>query len=241
MKNRKWMWHLLIALLIFITLSPPAYGDIFWESIITTKGMPVGLPGNLPPQMLAQFNKTDTAKNYLTSSASRTDTSDGIMIMDFDTKTMYQLNTKDKTYTKVNMMSVMTSPFGKGMVKGMTDDMKITPSNETKTIAGYKCIKYNVTMMGSDSEYWLSKDVKGYSEFRSLGKKMEDLFLKNPSLRQTCMASMAGKLDGFPVQTVINVMGMTTTTTLKSIEEKPLGKDLFKVPKGYKLIGLPGK
>jgi hypothetical protein len=33
-------------------------------------------------------------------------------------------------------------------------------------------------------------------------------------------------------------MGTTTTTTLKAIEEKSLSKDLFKVPKGYKLLDL---
>ncbi len=49
---------------------------------------------------------------------------------------------------------------------------------------------------------------------------------------------MAGKWDGFPVQTVMKVMGITTTTTLKTIEEKALSKDLFEIPKGYKMLDL---
>jgi hypothetical protein len=48
------------------------------------------------------------------------------------------------------------------------------------------------------------------------------------------MGGMSGK-EGFPVQTVSNVMGMKTITTLKKIEKKSLSKTLFKVPGGYKL------
>ncbi len=236
MKNRKWMWCLPLALLAFFAVSPVAYGDLYWESVVVTKGVPTGMPKNLPKQVLDQFNKTETVKNYLTSNASRTDTSDGIMIMDLDTMTMYQLNTTDKTYTKVNMMSLMDNEMARGLMKGITQDMKITPANETKKIAGYGCKKYNVTMMGSTSEYWLSKDVEGYKEFRVLGKKMEKMVENNPGLKQMSAASMAGNLDGFPVQTVINVMGMTTTTTLKSIVEKALSKDLFMMPNDYKLL-----
>jgi hypothetical protein len=33
-------------------------------------------------------------------------------------------------------------------------------------------------------------------------------------------------------------MGITTTTTLKTIEEKALSKDLFEIPKGYKMLDL---
>ncbi len=236
MKNRKWMWCLPLALLAFFAVSPVAYGDLYWESVVVTKGVPTGMPKNLPKQVLDQFNKTETVKNYLTSNASRTDTSDGIMIMDLDTMTMYQLNTTDKTYTKVNMMSLMDNEMAKGLMKGITQDMKITPGNERKKIAGYGCKKYNVTMMGSTSEYWLSKDVEGYKEFRVLGKKMEKMVENNPGLKQMSAAGMAGNLDGFPVQTVINVMGMTTTTTLKSIVEKALSKDLFMIPNDYKLL-----
>lgn len=41
--------------------------------------------------------------------------------------------------------------------------------------------------------------------------------------------------EGFPVKTVSNVMGMTTTSTLKKIEKKALSEELFKVPGEYKL------
>jgi hypothetical protein len=231
MKNRKWMGCLTLALMIFVAFSAMANADLYWESVAETGGIPEGLPENLPKQvrdqMLEQFKtKTETTKNYLTSYASRTETEDMIIIMVFDTMMMYQLDPKAKTYTKVNIMTEMGQMAG-----GMAKDMQITPTNETKEIAGYKCKKYNVTVMGMKGEYWLSKDVKGYKEFKAINKK---IYKKNPKLKQMNMAGMSGE-EGFPVRTVSNVMGMKSTTTLKNIEKKSLSKDLFKVPEGYKL------
>ena len=214
-----------------------AYGDLCWESVATTAGKPIDLPKSLPKQvrdqMLAQFKGTsETVKHYLTSYASRTEKKDHIMIIEFGSMMMYQLNPVNKTYTKLNMMSVMDDTMGE-----IAKDIQVTPTNETKKIAGYKCKKYNVTVMGVKSEHWLSKDVKGYKEYRAISKKMEKKFQKNPRLRQMNIAGISGK-EGFPVKIVITVMGMTTTTTLKKIEKKSLSKNLFKVPGGYKLIKL---
>jgi hypothetical protein len=208
-----------------------AYADLYWESVVVSGGMPEGLPKNLPKQvldqMMEQFKaKTETTKNYLTSYASRTETGGMIIIMEFDTMTMYQLNPRAKTYTKISIMSDMGQ-----MAEEMMKDMKVTPTNETKEIAGYKCKKYNVTVMDMKSEHWVSKDVKGYKEFKAIYEK---IYKKHPKLRQMNMGGMSGK-EGFPVKTVINVMGMKTTTTLKKIEKKSLSKNLFKVPGGFKL------
>ena len=238
MKNRKWMWCLPLVLMVFLTFSPAAYGDLYWESESTTAGGPTNLPKNLPKQVrekiLAQFKGTsETIKHYLTSRASRIEQKDHIMIIDFGSMTMYQLNPGNKTYTEINMMSMMDDKM-----KEMAKDIQVTPTNETKTIAGYKCKKYNVTVMGVTSEQWLSNKVKGYKEFRKISKKMEKSFKKNPRLRQMSMAGIPSK-EGFPVKTVTTVMGMTTTTTLKKIEKKSLSKKLFKVPKGYTLVKLP--
>jgi hypothetical protein len=231
MKNRKWMLCLPLALMLFLTFTPMTYADLYWESEVVSGGMPEGLPKDLPEQVRDQMSeqfkaKTETTKNYLTSYASRTETGDMIIIMEFDTMTIYQLDPRAKTYTKLNIMAEIGQ-----MAEEMMKDMKVTPTNETKEIAGYKCIKYNVAVMDMKSEHWLSKDVKGYKEFKAINEK---IFKKNPKLRQMNMGGMSGK-EGFPVQTLSNVMGMKTITTLKKIEKKSLSKTLFKVPGGYKL------
>jgi len=230
MKKRKWVWCLFPTLMFFLAISPSAYSDLYWECVVVTGGAPEGLPKDLPKevrdQMLDQFKpRTETAKYYLTAYASRSETNDMIMIVEFDTMTMYQINLNDKTYTKVSSTEM------EQMTAGMTEDMKVTPTNETKKISGYNCKKYKVTVMGLESEHWLSKDVKGYKEFKAISEK---IYKKNKKLRQMHMIGMSYK-EGFPVKTVSNVMGMTTTSTLKKIEKKALSKELFKVPGEYKL------
>jgi len=231
MKNRKWMWCLPLIVILFFAFSSVVHAGLYWETVVATGGMPKGLPKNLPKeardQMLKQFDaKTETTKNYLTSYASRTETEGMIVIIDFNDMNMYQLDPSSKTYTKINIASAMGQ-----MPQGMMKDMQITPTNETRKIAGYKCKKYIVTVMGMKSEHWLSKHVKGYKEFEAIYKK---ILKKNPELKNMPMTGVAGH-EGFPVETVSNVMGMKTTTTLKKIEKKSLSKKLFEVPSGYKL------
>lgn len=235
MKTSKWMWLIPLALLSFLVVSASAHADLYWESEVMTSGVPAGLE-DLPPQarseLLEEFKpKTKTVKYYLTSNASRTDLSNEIiMITELDTMTMYQLNVNEKTYTKTDLLSEMNQEMPKEMM-----EIRVTPTSETKEIAGYKCKKYNVTMMRETSEYWLSKDVTGYKEFKAITAKFEKKLQKNPVLWKTSVIGMASQLEGFPVRTVINVMGTTTTSTLKRIEKQSLPKDLFKVPKEYKL------
>jgi len=122
------------------------------------------------------------------------------------------------------------------MMKNMMGSIQVTPTQETRNIAGYNCQKYLVSggmMMNSD--YWLSKDVKGYEEVKEIGKKISGVFDDNPMMKQMNIAGMMGQLDGFPVQTVMNIMQGTSTTTLKKIEKKSLDKSLFSVPEGYTL------
>ncbi len=180
-------------------------------------------------------------KHYYTSKASRIDLADGkVMIMDFDKKLVYRLDPAAKTYQEMNMdemagskqMANMPAEQRK-MMESMMQSMQVTPTNETKTINGYKCTKYLVSFMMMNGEYWLSKDVKGYEELKGIGEKMAKSFEGNPMLKQMNIAAMMDKLDGFPVQTVTQVMGGTITNTLVKIEKKSLSDDLFKVPAGY--------
>ena len=48
---------------------------------------------------------------------------------------MYDINIKDKTYTKVNVSSSMDNERGKGMMNELAEEMKVTLTNETKKIA----------------------------------------------------------------------------------------------------------
>jgi hypothetical protein len=220
---------LLFSVILGFMTSSAAMADLYWESDQETKGMP-GRP-----------DETKVIKTYLTAYASRTEREGQITIMNFDTKIMYHINPQAKTYQQINMAEMGKPPEMKGekgqmqqqMMKNMMGNIQVTPTQETRQIVGYNCQKYLVSGMMMNSDYWLSKDVKGYEEIKEIGKKVAAVFDENPMMKQMNIAGMMGQLDGFPVQMVINIMKGTSTTTLKKIEKKSLDKSLFSVPEGY--------
>ncbi|WP_169728901.1 DUF4412 domain-containing protein [Desulfatirhabdium butyrativorans] len=223
---------------LLLSLSSSAMADLYWESTQETKGMP-GKP-----------DQVGIMKNYLSNTASRIEHDNGITIMDFKSKMIYQLDPATKTYQQINLAEVGQPPADmKGeegqaaqkMMKSMMSEIQVTPTQEKKQIAGYDCQKYLVSGMMMNSDYWLSKSVPGYSEIKAIGQKMKSLFENNPMMKQMNVAGMVDKLDGFPVQTVMHVMNGTVITTLKTIETKKLDPSLFKIPAGYTLTesGMP--
>lgn len=215
---------------IFAFISPAAFADLEWVSEEVVKGVPGRADGAV------------TVKNYYKGDMIRTERGNEVMIMDYNTMTMYQINEKDKTYTKTNLEEMMgggDSEEARGMqamMQSMMNSVKVVPTDEQKTIAGYTCKKYMVSFMMVNNDYWVSKDVKGYEELESLNKKLSSKLKNNPMLKMTTFTAMLDEMDGFPVQMVVNVMGGTTTTTLKSMTPgKSLAKNLFAVPAGYKL------
>ena len=220
---------LLFSIILSLMTSSFAMADLYWESDQETKGMP-GRP-----------DETKLIKTYLTEYASRTEREGQITIMNFNTKIMYHINPQAKTYQQINMAEMGKPPAMKGekgqmqeqMMKSMMGNIQVTPTQETRQIAGYNCKKYLVSGMMMNSEYWLSKDVKGYEEVKAIGKKIAGIFDENPMMKQMNIAGMMGQLDGFPVQMTMNIMKGTSTTTLKKIEKKSLDKSLFSIPEGY--------
>jgi hypothetical protein len=230
MEHRKWKWCFALGLLAFLTVTSPVYADLLWHTEILSNGVP------------GQPDGTQIGKNYCSEDACRIESGGTITIMDFQKGNMYILNPEEKTYTEMipqdmpQDMDKEEQEFMKKMAQGMMEDAKITPTNEKKRISGYKCTKYIMSMMGVDNEYWLSKDVEGYKEFKKISENMANGFEKNPMLKGMNAMGMMREMDGFPVKTVNRMpFGGSITTTLKRIEKKALSTNLFKIPKGYTL------
>lgn len=224
-----------LAAAVFLFSSVPLKADVYWESEQVVENVP------------GQENSTRIIKNYVGKDGSRTDMGDTVTIVRYDELVMYQLNPADKTYTRVDMKSLGMPPEGgemdaektaqaQALVKEMFGKMKLVPSDETRTIAGYKCRRYDMNFMMVSTEYWTSDEVKGFEEITASGKKMQEAFASNPILKNTDMLGLMESMKGFPVQIVNRMMGGTSTTTLKKIEKKPLPKSLFVIPEGYKLV-----
>lgn len=232
---------LLLTLAIALTLPSAGVGtaaaDIYFESEQVTKGIP------------NQSDGKGIIKQYLTADATMTDLGDAVTIIDMKDKMFYELNRESRTYRQTEIEKLgglpgmgpegeqmADNPMFQAMMKAMADSLKVTPTDEYKTIAGYKCRKYMVQVMMSTSEYWVTKEIEGYEEMKAIGEKAAGLFMNNPMMKQLNVAGMMNTLDGFPVHTVTQMMGGTITTTLKTFERKALDPSLFAVPADYRRL-----
>lgn len=231
MKTLRWTLCLGIMALFGGLCSFTAYADLYIE----TENVSTNLPH--------QSNGASTLKNYFNSTGSRVELGNGkVFILDYDSMKLFKLNPKAKTYKEMKIGKIPGIPdvnVTHGQQKGIDEAIasimaiQVVPTNETKTIQGYNCRKYCVSIPMVSGEYWVSKDVKGYEELRAIGAKVASVLERNPTLRQFDIAGMTDKLDGFPVYMVNHVMGGTVESTVRKVEQRPLDPALFRVPRDY--------
>lgn len=164
---------------------------------------------------------------------------DNSMILDIQAKKLYMVNHKHKNYIETNlpldMSKVMPDQMAqmvKGMMEGMTID--IQPNGQTKKVTNWNANGYDVkvTMMGMaiTMVFWASKDVPFdwkkysdlYSEIYKAQFRVGEKFIK-----------AFEKIEGFPLETEVNSMGMKVTTTTVEISQKNPNPDTYSVPAGY--------
>ncbi|MFZ1982998.1 MAG: DUF4412 domain-containing protein [Desulfatitalea sp.] len=236
MKARQLLSAAVVAGIVLLALLGNAAADLYFESEQTSQGIPGQQPG------------TSIVKQYVSHDGTTTDMGDRITIFDFKEKMMYDLDKTAKTYTRspIDKMGMpaegATGPDAEQakmmqqMMKSMAGSIKVTPTGIVETIGGYKCRKYVVNMMMAQSDYWATKEFKGYDEMKEIAEKAAKVFEANPMMKQMNIMGLMKELDGFPIKTATQVMGGSIVTVVKKIEQKKLDKDLFKVPAGYKLV-----
>lgn len=149
---------------------------------------------------------------------------------------------------------VMKTPIGAAgaLMQGLMGDVsvKVTPTDETKTIGRWSARKYRQTMntaMGrTESEVWTTEDIR-LKDVELLKRFSSALFLSQSGGGGASMAKLEAelsKIQGVPVLTKssASMMGMTTTTTteLLEIEEKPAPAGIYQPPADYKSTSLLG-
>jgi GLPGLI family protein len=167
----------------------------------------------LPPEAAAYMAGAET-KTYIKGDKSRAESvtafSTTIIITDGAAKTQVRL--MDAMGQKY-MIKTSLDDYKK---KYNPDDIKVKLIDETKTIAGYKCKKAEVTMKDKDGKenlviVWYSDEVPTYkSDFK-----------------------MFGDIPGMLMEYEIKQQGMTIKFTCKSIVNEKISADKFEIPSGY--------
>ena len=226
--------HRIAALVLGFLLIPAAmvWGGVYFETLEKSAGIP------------GQNEGTRILKQYLSDSALRIEAPDRITIVDVNSLIVYDLDPATKKYvaTDIKKIGNMTDVLGEQGGNLLNDFMKelgaqqqtVTPTDETATIAGFKCRKYLVNHMMAQGEYWLSDQVEGVEEFQKFGKTAATALDQYPLFKQLNVYSIFAQLDGFPVKSVTQIMGGVNETTLIKSKRQKMDPALFTVPSDYK-------
>lgn len=134
--------------------------------------------------------------------------------------TSIALNDGDKgeSYTCVDMMGQKLATKVTYDDSNMTEESlkgKFTPSNETKTIAGYKCIKgiYSMDAGGikQDTEVWFTKDIAN----------------TRADMRE---------IPGMLMEMIMEVQGMKLRYQVTEVSKEKVDNSKFDLPKGYTVV-----
>lgn len=220
------------VLCVFVFLGSIAFADMYYESEVTTTGAPMGKSG---PE------KT-TMKTYNNGENIRIDRGNQVTIIKLIEGKSYELDLEKKTVAEIDLSKM----FGgneqmakaiKEMMDSMMKDLKVEKTAETKQINGYNCVKYNIGMMGTVSEYWVTKEVKGYDELKAASYKLAEKFKDNQLIQNTVgINSAMEKIDGFPIQTHIKMGSIETNTVITKINSDKIDVKMFEIPADYAKI-----
>jgi hypothetical protein len=161
------------------------------------------------------------------------------MILDLDAKKLNMVIHSSKTYIEtglpLDMNKLMPEEMAQ-MMKGMLDGMTISiqPNGQTKKVANWNANGYDlkITVMGIEIKmvFWASKDVP--FDWKEYSYLYSEIYKAQFNVGEKFMEEFK-KVQGFPVETEVDAMGMKATTTTVEISQKKPGAGTYSVPAGY--------
>ncbi len=183
---------------------------------------------------------------YIGESRMRADNEKVSMIIYLDDQKMMMLNHEKKTVTEIPLqfgqsMKDSDSEKAKSMQNMLQMSLKITPTDQTRTIDNRTCRKYLQvveTGMGKmESEMWVTDELK--MDYQKYAKFMAAMMAKQPGMKQSVsdMLEEMKKINGVAVLSVSKntIMGtqVQSTTRLLEFKRKDIPSGTFDVPNEY--------
>ena len=242
----------LAALCMVLLLAGSALAQgLYWESTTSMSGGPMG-------------ERKTNSQNFAMPKMFKVVNDSKVMILRLDQEKMYDVNPAAKTYSVVTFAEIeeIAKKTGDKMaafrekIKNMPPDqqkkmealaammpggaeekIEVNATGDTKTISGFPCTKYVMKKGGKDFvTFWVTKGVTGFDNLRKdwveFGKRTAAL------MNMTGMGDAYQKIDGFPMETDMSMMG-TITTTVTKVESKSIPAADFEVPAGFTKVAPP--
>jgi len=159
------------------------------------------------------------------------------MIMDIAGKKIFLITHANKSYVETDLpldMSKLLPPQMAAMMDGMT--LSVQPNGQTKKVGNWntKGYDFTISVMGMNMKMtmWASKDVPfDWKKYSDMSGELYKAMLKGG---ESFMKEFE-KIDGYPVASEMNMMGMGLNVEMTTVEisEKSPGAGVYSVPAGY--------
>lgn len=166
-------------------------------------------------------------------------TPDASFILNLEEKHFVLINHTDKSYIEASLpldiSSILPEQYA-SMVKSMMEGMSITitPNGQTKKIESWDCTGYDVKMMVMGMEmkmvFWVTTNVP--FDWKKLSELSGEMYKAQLRVGDKFIEEFK-KIEGYPIATEMDAMGMKVTTTTVEIAEKTPGPSVYIIPTDY--------
>ncbi|MCX6581906.1 MAG: DUF4412 domain-containing protein [Candidatus Aminicenantes bacterium] len=166
-------------------------------------------------------------------------TQDNSIVINLAEKKFFMINHKTKTYVEASLPLDMTKLMPEqmaGMMKGMMEGMTVSvqPNGQTKKIMTWNTKGYDVkmNMMGMDMKmvFWATTDVP--FDWKKLASLSGELYKAQLRVGEKFVEEFK-KIEGYPVASDMEMMGIKITMATVEISEKTPPANLYAPPAGY--------
>lgn len=195
------------------------------------------------PAMMGQPAKSETVQQWLGDGKMATVGGAQGVVIDLTAKKMLMIDNTAKTYVEASIpvdFGKLLPPEAAPMVEQMMKSMTVTVEKlgATKKVAGIDTVSYKVTMnmmgMQMPMTMWVAEKLPfDWKKYQEVYGQMMQIMMKGG---EQVMKEMA-KIQGYPLATEMEVMGMKTTSeTLEILANATAPAGTYAAPAGYKKV-----
>jgi hypothetical protein len=212
--------HLATACFVYLAAGLSAKADYIIKQTVDT--------GTGTPMNTVSYLKGNKIRVDMGSSMS--------IIRDSDSGDMSILSPATKSVRKIPgaQMKALEDQMKKaGKALPSKPDLKSTGNHQT--INGFPCEEFTFNISRGEVHVFIDKDFPNYQ------KVLQAMQEVNKSSVQSGLSTIyMDQFPGMPIKAMMDIMGHKLTTTLLSIDEKPVDGSQFTVPSDYTVKSMPG-
>jgi len=152
-------------------------------------------------------------------SESRSEDSPNILLTYLDARLLRLLVPDRKVYVEMSLPGANPDPE-------VPFQVSVTKTEQTKTISGYLCTRFDASADGQTIRCWMATDVQ-------LGEEVATYWQAGTRLYPPAVTQELARMPGFPIRIEVRSPQVVYSVTITKLKSQEVPVSLFEVPKDY--------